>query len=88
MGVWCAAPDLRQAAHGGGEHYQLSFASWLLRIISSSSEEHITNERLSGLMHYYRSCLTGQDGRREEGEKKSERVRGAVSLVSAQPKKN
>ena len=35
LGVWCAAFGLRQAARSGGKHYQLSFASWLLRIISS-----------------------------------------------------
>ena len=31
LGVWCAAPELRQAARNRGKHYQPGSASWLLR---------------------------------------------------------
>ena len=37
LGVWCAFLELRQAARGGGNHYQLSFA-WLLRMLSSINQ--------------------------------------------------
>ena len=29
-GVWCAAPELRQAARGRGEHYQSGSANYLV----------------------------------------------------------
>ena len=91
--MWCVARELRQAARGGGKHYQLAELRQLVAAYNKFKLRRAYYERKTLRPVVLSSVLPNRTGWKKEKRRERSRVKECavicdVSLVSAQPKQN